>query len=68
MSLAFEITEEDIQNVLTRNKAEGNPNAILDLLDMAAIEKAALYGDDIDDQTEYAYQEIEKQLHENGVL
>lgn len=68
MSLAFEITEEDIKNVLSRNKSGGDPQLILPYLDMGAVEKAALYGDDIDDQTEYAYQEIERQLHEKGIL
>jgi len=36
--------------------------------DMARIEKAALYGDDMDTQTDYAYQEIIEILKEKQVL
>jgi hypothetical protein len=68
MSLAFEITEEDVLNVLRRNNVKADPAACLGLLDTGSIEKAALYGDDIDQQTEYAYQEIEKQLKDKGAI
>jgi hypothetical protein len=71
MSLAFEITTEDVQNVLN---AHGIPSTYeqaeekLNALDTDAIEKAALYGDDLDLQTEYALQEVEKQLKAAGVI
>ena len=40
----------------------------LNEMDMARIEKAALYGDDIDTQTDYAYQEIIEILKGKQVL
>ena len=65
MSNAFEITNDDVENVLSRNNVKSNTilvKSIFDILDHGLIEKAALYGDDIEEQTEYAYKEIESQL------
>ena len=67
MGLAFEITVDDVQNVLRKLESISDSQAMFDTLtpdDHAAIEKAALYGDDIDTQTEYAYQELGKILKE----
>lgn len=75
---AFEITEEDVACVLASNPicpiaADGRPiselaEACLTRLDFAKIEDAALMGDDISEQTDYAHDEITKQLKEMGVL
>ena len=73
MSIAFEITNEDIQNVLTRHESSLNVDDNEDLFDAvmaesARIEAAALHGDDIEAQTEYAYSAIEDILMETGYL
>lgn len=75
---AFEINEEDVENVLRNHSLavansqgksfESMSNEIFSSLDMTKIANAALYGDDINTQTEYAYQEIADQLRQLGVL
>lgn len=65
MSYAWEVTIDDIINVFIRNQLPVSDSVamdILDDLDLFLIEKAVLYGNDLDEQTEYAYQEIERQL------
>lgn len=64
MSNAWETTSDDIANVLDRNRAfDYDAEEICDfVIDHDAVEKAALYGNDIEEQTEFAYQEIERQL------
>jgi hypothetical protein len=65
MSLAWETTIEDLENVLRRLGMPQQPavvKTLYDQLDFAAIEKAALYGDSMEEQTEFAYKEIEHQL------
>ena len=37
-------------------------------IDIQAVEKAALYGDSLEEQTSYAYDEITEQLVRQGVL
>lgn len=70
MSLAFEITEEDIENVFCNNciHTTRDLKEILKLLDLKAVEKAALYGNDLETQTNYAYDEIGRQLKTLGIL
>jgi hypothetical protein len=66
MGMAFEITVEDVMTVsssrtntpLTEYQAE----IIFNQLDHDAIERAALHGNDMDTQIEYAYEEIRNQL------
>ena len=58
----FNVTYYDIQQVM--NCSEEEAEHYIDVLDMEAVEKAALYGDDIDEQTNYAYDEIRRQLAE----
>jgi len=76
---AFGISEEDLANVLRKHWARvANTNgldfeAMADLnfryLNDAAVEKAALDGGvEMDDQTEAAYEEIERQMVALGVL
>lgn len=67
MSLAFEITSDDIVNVVNEHfnvylHEEDAENVIDDFIDLDAVEKAALYGLSVEDQTEMAYDEIHFQL------
>jgi len=65
MSNAWETTNEDIINVAHNMGFDigyGEADNISDSLNHSAIEKEALYGDDITEQTEYAYQEIKEQI------
>lgn len=79
MSQAFEVTNDDLANVFSRefnmhlNADSDQANRIFDRLDTGLIESAALdadIGDETDDeeilsiQTESAYQEIARQLRE----
>ena len=75
---AYEATEEDVANVLSSNAmAVANTNGksfesmaaeFFPLLDFARIEDAALQGDELDQQTDYANDEITRQLRVMGVL
>lgn len=77
-NLAFQISEEDVENVLRSNwEAVSNTNGksfedmsieLLARLDLDLVEQAALMGDDIDQQTDYAHDEITRQLRQQGVL
>ena len=65
MSLAWETTTEDVINVCRNNGekiSEDKASEIHDQLDMDKIEKAALRGDDMDEQIDYAYIEIWEQI------
>jgi hypothetical protein len=71
MSLAWETTNEDVATVLRVHNVNLRQNKLEEVstnLDFDAIEQAALAGDEIDEQTNYAYQEIEDQLIEAKVL
>lgn len=69
MGTAFQISDEDVANVLTDQGQSADDAAMLLLqLDHAAVEKAALEGDDLDQQAEYAREEIRRQLAELGAL
>jgi hypothetical protein len=75
---AYEATEEDVENVLRSNSLavantngksfESMANELHGKLDFDLIEQAALAGDDLDEQTDYANDEIARQLREMGVL
>ncbi len=77
-SLAFQITSEDVENVLGQNtlvsalpdggSLESLAEKLFDELNFFEIEKAVLYGDELEQQTTYAYEEIARQLRERGVL
>ena len=69
MSLAFEITSDDVEIVLdrldpaVRARLPQDPQDILDdIVDEDAVESAALHGDGMDEQTNYALDEIQAQL------
>lgn len=67
MSTAFEITVEDLENVINEHYPEEDVdfvrlNEIYDELDHRAIEDAALSEDDMDEQVQAAYADIAEQL------
>lgn len=71
MSNAWETTPDDILNVIHDMGKKAGPDKvheILDNLDQFKIEDAALYGDDMDEQTNYAYEEIKKQITEGNII
>lgn len=75
---AFEVTVEDVVNVLCSNSLavantssksfESMASELYGNLDFHLIEQAALAGDELDEQTNYANDEIARQLREKGVL
>ncbi len=75
---AYEAKEEDVENVLRSNSLavantngksfESMANELCEQLDFDLIEQAALAGDELDEQTDYANDEIARQLREMGVL
>lgn len=69
MSIAFEVTSDDVSIVLGRLDPEvrsmlpQDPQEILDdIVEEGAVESAALHGDSMDEQTGYALDEIQAQL------
>ena len=75
MSMAWETTSNDVLIVMEQNgiqvdvdMEEWKVDEIVAKLDHDAVEKAALYGDEMEQQTEYAYKEITRQLKEMGEI
>lgn len=72
MATAFGISVDDVETVLQKHGvAHATEDELLNLLeslDVGRVEKAALAGDDMDEQTTYALDEIAFQLKENGFL
>ena len=72
MTVAFDISEEDI--IAAAKEHIGNDlsfieaEALMDKLDRSRIEKAALYGNDLETQTAYAVEAIADQLRELNTL
>lgn len=74
--MAFGISSDDVLTVLASHPLErgykaGDEQLAEDLLaqiDAAAVEAAALHGNSMDEQTNYAHEEIARQLRERGVL
>lgn len=72
MNLAFQVSEDDIENVLFSNpdrvlystdtSLTELAHEIFPMLDFQSIEDAALYGDTLSEQTDFAYDEIAAQL------
>lgn len=71
MRIAFEITSDDVSIVMDRTSFQYtikpknlviDADTLFDELDQSSIEKAALYGNDMDEQTTLAHNEIERQL------
>lgn len=77
-NFAYQASEEDLENVLRSNslvlaRTKGKPCIAIAFevfaeLDFALIEEAALFGDDLDSQTNFANDEIARQLREMGIL
>ena len=77
-SLAFEVTTQAVVNVLRSNRGrfitsngkstEAVANEAFEDLDVDLIVQAALFGDDMDEQVDFAYDEIARQLTEMGVF
>jgi hypothetical protein len=77
-SLAFEVTVEDVVTVLRSNRGsfmstEGKSTEAVaresfEDLDFDLVVQAALFGDDMDEQVDFAYDEIARQLIEMGVF
>lgn len=68
---AFEITAEDVMNVcsgLGKDIEFDEAERLLDELDRVKVTEAALHGDDMEQQTVYAHEEIERQLKELNLL
>lgn len=75
---AYQATEVDVENVMrsnclsvanTKGKSfESIANEVFGDLDFELIEQAALFGGSLDEQTDYANDEITRQLREMGVL
>jgi len=65
VSLAFEITDEDVDWAINSHSSKAitmdDAAKIKEQLDNSLVEKAALYGNDIDQQTQYAHKEIYRQ-------
>lgn len=71
MSNAWEVTEADVRVVLGQHDVKTNKRKmkrIMDLLDCDAVECAALAGDEIEEQANYAFEEIENQLIDVGII
>lgn len=70
MSIAFEISEDDViaagRNHLNTEISFDEAEEILAKLDKHAIEKAALYGNDMNTQTVYAVEAIAEQMKALG--
>jgi len=71
MSNAFEVTTDDVLIVVHRmgKKISGDKaHEIHNALDHYKIEDEALRANDLDTQTDAAYDEIERQIKEKGLL
>jgi hypothetical protein len=69
--LAFEVTADDVFVVLRHAgivKSLDDCQVILDDIDAAQVEHSALYGNDLDEQTRYAHQDLHAQLVEIGLI
>lgn len=68
MNHAFEVSEIDVQTACERHLglrlSLDECDEYLKRIDTGVVEKAALYGNDMDAQTDYAIEEIAKQLKE----
>lgn len=72
MGMAFGISVDDVALVLASHGVslitEDELNNLFESLDGDRVEKAALAGNDMDEQTTYAHDEIALQLKEHGFL
>ena len=71
MGMAFGISSDDVLLVAHRtglNVSDEQAQEWFDGLDHDAVEKSALYGQDMDQQIDYALDEIQRQLEDLGHL
>ena len=74
MNLAFEVTVNDVLVVMANNNhpiSEEDAEVLFDeyiLSNADEIEKAALYGNELEEQTDYAYDKITEILVRAGVI
>jgi hypothetical protein len=72
MSNAWEVSEEDVRNVLhdigMTNPSQETVDNVLSSIDTDLIESCALYGDTIEDQVELAYKEMRRQIEDDRLL
>lgn len=72
MSLAWETTTEDVITACKNNGgvkiSEDKADEILEVLDKDKIEKEALRGDDMSEQTDYAHIEIWEQIVDKKIF
>lgn len=71
MGMAFGISEDDVQAIVSRAGIEisdARASEILGMLNHDLVEAAALHFDDMDEQTESAYDEIRRQMGELGLF
>ena len=71
MSNAWEVTDDDITQVLDKHGVAATDDKLTEChreLNSAEVEKAALCGLDIQEQMEYALDEIEMQLKLAGII
>lgn len=69
MGMAFGISSDDVLAVALKRgvkMTDAQAEKWFDQLDADEVEEAALHGDDMDEQTEYAYQNIDEQLDALG--
>lgn len=71
MGMAFEITEDDVENVMSKhlkNVSQKMVENAFEEIDHGRVERSALYGNDMDEQTSFALQDIEHQLQELKII
>ncbi|MBI6727140.1 hypothetical protein YA0089_26360 [Pseudomonas viridiflava] len=72
MSTAFGISVDDIKTVASERLgvelSDERAEDLFDDINGRAVELAALHGDEMDEQTEYAHVEIKEQLIDLGVV
>ena len=71
MNTAWETTQEDLVTVLNahgKRLSDRMFNTVYDKLNTDDIEAEALAGDSMEEQTAYAYKEIEKQLKDMEII
>ena len=66
MNTAWETTVEDVETVLNAHGLDLDAEEIHEELDKDAVEDAALYADEMEEQSRLALQEIEFQLRQKG--
>lgn len=64
LQTAFEITHQDVENAFEDPLSTSEIDWLYDNIDCDRASHSALHGTDMDEQTEYAYQDIQEQIKE----